>query len=842
MKVGLMIQGVDLFFSLFNNLALFIALVVLYRFIHEQFSAWPSSGRQIVMGIVFGFFAIGCMYEKIPVYEGVIVDQRNAVIALSGAFGGPVSALISGMLAGGFRVYLGGGGVLAGVVGVALAAFAGVVINLFFRPFSSLPRAFYFAFFASVLIVPGFLFVQDFKTGWLLTQAIALPYGVAIFCGIFVVGLLLNSQEGQAELDTLFRESEQQYRGLVESSEDLIVNVDRQARFSFVNHMAAMVLGCSPGESVGRSVFDFVLREDRRKTREWFEECIERNVRQAKLENRLVNMKNQSCRVVMWSCSFHYDDQGVFLGLGGIARDITERKRVMEEFRREAARRRALMDTATDGIVIINQEHCIIDANKAFAQMLGYELHEVLGMYTWEWEAVMTEGDTRHIFKDFSKVHTTFETQHRRKDGTAFDVEVSVGGTTIDHDSYIIAISRDISKRKVMEDHLVQAKEQAETASHAKSIFLANMSHEIRTPLNGLVGMLHLLRSSEPTEKQLEYVDIALNSSTRLNRLLSDILDLSKVEVGKIQVVKEPFDFKDVMVGLAHLFQPVAKQQGVEFSLNLDSDIPAVLLGDSTRLQQLLSNIVGNSIKFTENGTIKLDARLLPRCPADKTCLLFSIEDTGIGIPDEMVGVLFEPFTQVEGSYQRNFQGAGLGLSIVKGLVSLMGGTISLESEVGEGTTTYLSIPFETDQAASVSREKVKMVEAEGADLTLAHAVLLADDDRVSGLSAKWQMEKMGCTVTLVTNGELALEALSKSDFDMVVLDIQMPVLDGLETARAIRGGDVGLDKADIPIVALTAYAMTGDREKFLEAGMDDYLTKPMEPDELKGIFVALLN
>lgn len=837
-----MIYGFELFFSLFNNLALFIALVVLYRFIFEQFRDASSIKRQIVMGCSFGLFAIGCMYAKIPVYEGVIVDQRNAIVVLSGAFGGPLSALVSALFAGSYRVYLGGGGVVAGVVGVSLSAIAGVVLYRVPRRFKDIPMAGACALFATVLILPGFLFVKDIQTGWALMKAMALPYGLAIYCGIFLVGLFLNREEEQFALAVSFIQNEEKYRALVEGTEDLITHTDSNGLFTFVNSVSSSILGVDPDDCIGLSPFEFIHPEDRAMTVAWFEDCVAQQRRQAKIENRQVNVRTKESRIVMWSCSFQYGASGGLLGIGGIARDITEQRQAEETIRMESARRRALMDTANDGIVIIDQTHCVIDANQAFARMLGYELAEVIGMHTWDWEAVMSEESTRKAFKDLSIVHATFETLHRRKDGSTYDAEVSVGGTKVGNDTFVIAICRDISERKVMEGNLVLAKEQAEAANQAKSVFLANMSHEIRTPLNGIMGMLQLMQTTKLDSEQADFANIAMQSSGRLNRLLSDILDLSKVEAGKIEVLNEPFDLQDVMLGLDQLFRPSAEQKGVQLVFNLDSDIPHCLLGDSARLQQLLSNVVGNSIKFVEKGQIQVDVCALPRCQAGRVCVLFCVEDTGIGIPDDMIDVLFDPFTQVEGSLQRNFQGAGLGLSIVKRLVLLMGGTISLVSQVGVGTATYISIPFETDPECRVAGATDYLEEGGQGTILRGRTVLMAEDDRVSALAAKWQMERMGCVVTLVTDGGQALTVLHDHDFDIVVLDIQMPVMDGVEVAKAIRNGDVGLDKADIPLVAMTAYAMAGDRENFIASGMDGYLSKPVNAEELREVLATVLR
>ena len=281
-----MIYGINLFFALFNNLAIFIALVTVYSYLLVQFKPSDWYKRQIVAGLSFGVFAIGCMYAKIPVFEGVIVDQRNAIIALSGAFGGPLSAILSAVLAGAFRVYLGGEGVIGSVIGVNLAAIAGIGLNRFSGHFKSVRKAAISALLAAIFILPGFLFIkgENIQTGWELTKAMALPYGSAIFLGIFLGGLLLHREEERYQVELLFRESEEKYRELVEGTNDLITHTDKYGNLTFVNHV-------------------------------------------------IVNAKTGKSYTVLWSSAFHFDNSGNLIGVGNIARDITEMRETEENYK-----------------------------------------------------------------------------------------------------------------------------------------------------------------------------------------------------------------------------------------------------------------------------------------------------------------------------------------------------------------------------------------------------------------------------------------------------------------------------------------------------------------------------
>lgn len=403
-----------------------------------------------------------------------------------------------------------------------------------------------------------------------------------------------------------------------------------------------------------------------------------------------------------------------------------------------------------------------------------------------------------------------------------------------------IKLARSMAEKNELVGLLEKSKEKAELANRTKSEFLANMSHEVRTPLNGVLGMLQLLGTTNPTEEQREYIFTAIKSTKRLTRLLSDILDISRIEAGKMQLVETEFDLHKTKKSIQELYALEAEKKGIRLEFLRDTNMHTTFVGDETRLRQILFNLVGNALKFTDRGEVQVETTLLPVSKGPFSRLLITVSDTGIGIPDENLREIFEPFVQAEGSYTRRFQGAGLGLSIVRRLVELLGGTIAIDSTVGKGTTFYISLPLKAPDMASAGATIPGPTQVP--DTRSPLRVLLAEDDAVSSLTGKRLLEKAGCHVAVAKDGREALQLLAEQDFDLILMDIQMPTMDGVEATKAIRGTQALGAKANVPIVAMTAYAMTGDKETFLAAGMDDYLAKPVDKAELMNVIERVLH
>ena len=520
-----------------------------------------------------------------------------------------------------------------------------------------------------------------------------------------------------------------------------------------------------------------------------------------------------------------HDDQPALLVA---ANDITARKIAEQALRDQLSLHQTVIDTIPNGIYYKDVSGRMLGCNKAFEQMLGLPRADILGRTARALGspelALQAESSDRELMAgEPSKV---YESIIERPDGTRRAVlqfkaplataDKQIGG--------VVGALVDITDRIAAEDELRAAKEAAEAASRAKSEFLAVISHEIRTPMNGILGMTHVLRGSSLNEDQRDWVDTILGSGEALLTILNDILDFSRLEAGRVGIEAVPFDLHETLQEVAALLTPRARQKQVALSVDVAPDLPPLLSGDVARLRQVLLNLVGNAVKFTEKGAVTVSAWMAGR-RGDGLVLRFEVTDTGVGIPGDAIDKLFTSFSQADTSISRRFGGTGLGLAICKRLVELMGGEIGVESEVGKGSRFWFVLPM----SAAAAREPID--EAPMVPAARPLTVLLAEDNPVNAKLAIILLESAGHSVVAVENGVQAVEAMLRQSFDAVLMDVHMPEMDGFEATRRIRS--LRGPAARTPVIAMTANELAVDEERCREAGMDDYLGKPFRPAEL---------
>jgi len=501
-------------------------------------------------------------------------------------------------------------------------------------------------------------------------------------------------------------------------------------------------------------------------------------------------------------------------------------------------RQELILNSAGDGLLGIDNDQRITFVNPMAARIAGRRVDELVGKRICYLKGCESKLD--ELCERCSTDSTKWEFV-QRSDGARAPIECSIAELRDENDARdgAVMVLRDISERKAHEQELENARLAAEAASNAKSEFLANMSHEIRTPMNGVIGMTELLLDTRLDRQQRDFAATIRDSSTALLTVINDILDFSKIEAGKLELENIGISVRETAEDVARLLSVQAQRKGLNVVARVDDQLPETLYGDPGRLRQVLLNLGSNAVKFTHVGEIVIDCKTERRSD-DKTWLRFEVRDTGIGIPPEQVSALFKPFVQVDASMTRKFGGTGLGLSIVRRLVSLMGGETGVSSTQGVGSTFWFTLPLSnsvgdqesmavltTSISRPVIRQRARRSNAES-------RILLAEDNPVNQKVACSLLEKAGYIVDVVADGEFALRAWQRNSYDLILMDCQMPRLDGYEATRRIRDAEsAARDHRHIPIVALTAHAMKGADQQCYAAGMDDYLTKPIDREKL---------
>lgn len=528
-----------------------------------------------------------------------------------------------------------------------------------------------------------------------------------------------------------------------------------------------------------------------------------------------------------------YQEARVRQGNLDLRNQISQRQAIESVLRFNEAKLRAIFDGVLEAVIVIDQRGRIVEANRVAAAIFGYDLPSMIDQNI---SLLMPKNHAKQhntYIRDYLRtgqaqvigLSRTLEGQHQ--DGHIFPIQLAVSEITLGGQRYFVGIIADITEQLQKQEELQAARDQALESARMKSEFLANMSHEIRTPMNGVIGMTGLLRDTPLNAQQRDLLGTVERSSAALMEIINDILDLSKIEAGKLELRSQDFDPIALCLDVVKLFSGRAQEKDLTLNYLPSAQTPRWIRGDAGRLRQIISNLVGNAIKFTQQGTVTV--RLGPG--ANAFALQAAIEDTGIGIPEAEQQRLFEPFTQVDGSASRQFGGTGLGLTICRQLVTLMHGQIQIHSQPGAGSTFRFTVqlaephsPMPSVPATPAQTSRTKDLASPGH----AARILVAEDNSINQKLIRMLLQKLGHEAVIVNNGLEAITALENQTYDLVLMDCQMPELDGFAATRRWRDLEDEQHRARIPIIALTANAMEGDREFCIAQGMDDYLSKPI--------------
>ncbi|MBU5351791.1 PAS domain S-box protein [Paenibacillus barcinonensis] len=525
-----------------------------------------------------------------------------------------------------------------------------------------------------------------------------------------------------------------------------------------------------------------------------------------------------------------YDEHQQPIELKGVLQDITEQKQVEFRLQETIERYTSLKKYNHDAIISFDMSGNIINANPAAVKMTGCTVNEMVGKSIGRFIGASNLGLILRSRYDLAekKMNTVWHRDGRETEVLATLAPIIINNVNVGY--YLIA--KDITEQK----KLLVAKETAEKMNQAKSDFLAMMSHEIRTPMNGVIGMTDLLLDTPGlSQEQEEYIQIIQKSGDSLLTIINDILDFSKIESGKTDLAVDPFDLQEIVTETVQIVKPLIREKKLDIHICMDEMLPVPLYGDASRLKQVLTNIIGNAVKFTPEGSVEIEVRVKEQCE-ENVYLKFKVKDTGVGIPAERRQQLFEPFYQLDNFMTRKTQGTGLGLAISKKLIELMHGDIWIEDSDEPGTTFIFTACFkmkseEVDQSIEFSQQMSRG--------TPLH-ILIAEDNEMNQLVLSKMIEKKGHFVDHVVNGKEAIDAVKRNAYDIVFMDVHMPNLDGFEATRAIKEN---LSSEECPyIVAVTANALRGDRVRCLKAGMDDYISKPIKSESIYQVIETYYN
>ena len=524
--------------------------------------------------------------------------------------------------------------------------------------------------------------------------------------------------------------------------------------------------------------------------------------------------------------------------------EIAERKLVEGQLRLSESKLQSIFKSVPEAIVVTDSMGMIAQCNDAMCVIFGYTMDELIGqrisLLMPPEEGSPHNSETKvNLIKWREKLGNQPSVMPgQRRDGSVFPVRLTVSETHRDNEHFFVGVMQDFTAIQSAQDLLVEAKEKAEQANRMRGEFLANMSHEIRTPMNGIVGMTELALDTSSPELQKEYLTLARDSANHLLQIINEILDFSKIEAKALELELREVSPAQLIRHTVRSLEQLARVKGVDLQLKMADNMPELVWMDPVRMRQALTNLLGNAIKFTDQGSVVVKTELLSEMDDQTVLLRISVIDTGIGFDPERTEALFSPFTQADGSVTRSFGGTGLGLAITRSLLQLMGGYIAAEGQPGKGASFVATLPVKKVTRPSMPASDFVLLEKQEGGLPLVSkpvdcSVLLVEDHEINRKLAEIMLQRMGYRYATAADGQQALDRLAEERFDVVLMDVMMPVMDGITALRELRAREAGGGRRT-PVLMVTAHAMTGDKERFIAAGADGYVSKPMSLAELQ--------
>ena len=818
------------YLSLIQNIALLVALTfvhsLLVRRINRDGLLFP-----LVTGALFGGVVLLGMLTPVVFQPGLIFDGRSIILAVAGLFGGPVVAALAALPAVIYRWWLGGGGAPVGVAVIIGSVVIGSGWHYLrkHRPWAvSLPGLLLFGLLVHLWMMACMTFLPAALAAVVLAK-ITVPVLLLYPPATLLVCLLFLQMEQHIATEQALAEERQNLTSLLQAVPDLLFEIGLDGRYYACYARHCEQLAAPVEELLGKTVSEVMPADAAAVCLEVLQEAqATGHSRGRQLSLMLADGRHWFELAVTRKTVAHAAEPRFVV----LSRDITERRRLEDELRENQRFLSGVIENSGALILAKDQQGRYTIVNRKWEQVSGLTREQALGKTDLELfppevaeqfrrndQAVLASGTVQE-----------FEEQLAGPDGIRhfLSIKFPLQGADGTHRG-ICGMVTDITTRKQAEGELQQAKEASEAANQAKSEFLANMSHEIRTPMNGVIGMAHLLRNTELSAEQQQYLDNIELSANSLVALISDILDLSKIEAGKMELVVTDFSLRHCLQDMVESQQYLIRHKELTVSIELPDQLPDRLRGDRLRTCQIVLNLLGNAIKFTDQGgRITIAGQELER-HGQQLLLRLTVADNGVGIPPEKLESIFAPFEQGDNTTTRRYGGTGLGLTICRRLAELMGGRIWAEPNHSGGSVFIVELCFELAADASTSvAQQPPPLSLNSALFSRPLEILLAEDNRVNAEFIVKVLSRMGHRVTAVPDGQQALEQLERQRFDCILMDVQMPVLGGDEATLRIREGE-RQSGGHLPIIALTAHAMREERERLLAAGFDAHVAKPVD-------------